>query len=220
MTPLWLDILHMFLTSSLRHQQSSHLAGAPSTGEIKSFFRFLEASFPPRQPQTPEQQQPEQRPVPLAAAADAVLFLAGCAMSPHCGLRISKATRPHSELGETTPVAIDGACHQPQQQQDGWFLFCTSSPGAAPPESLPLESVTLLLTSLHHLIPKCVAPQRLRGFPSLKAILSVSRVTKECHKYGFNGLGFRDFGFRASGLQTYDTSVTLLLLTVWRESRQ
>ncbi|KAL8275332.1 hypothetical protein Esti_000781 [Eimeria stiedai] len=124
-------------------QHPSPLAGGPSRVEVNSFFRFLEALAGSK---------PQQRCVPLSATVDAVLFLAGCAVSSHWTLRISRAAKPSLD-----PQAAGGPTPQQQQQrqQEGnWLLLCTPSGIAAPAEVVPLQAVSSLFTSLHQLLPQ------------------------------------------------------------------
>ncbi|KAL8436016.1 hypothetical protein ACSSS7_002061 [Eimeria intestinalis] len=127
------------------------LAGGPSRVEVNSFFRFLETLAASKPQQQHQQQQPPQRALPLSAAVDAVLFLAGCAVSLQWTLRISRTPEP-----APGPQAEGGPTPQQQQQQreGSWLLLCTPLEIAAPAEAVPLQAVASLFTSLHQLLPQ------------------------------------------------------------------
>ncbi|KAL8429269.1 hypothetical protein Efla_005546 [Eimeria flavescens] len=145
------------LLGSLRAHPTPPLAGGPSRGEVSSFFRFVEAfgALQQQQQQQQQQQMPQQRPIPISAAVDAALFLAGCAVSSQWGLSITRVNgQPLLASGQQEkPKSVGGLQQQPQAHGE-WLLLCSPSGPAAQAEALPLEAVTSLFTSLHHLLPK------------------------------------------------------------------
>lgn len=104
-------------------------------------------STPPHQEHRSQRmQKQQQRTLPNASAAvDAVLFLAGCSVSPHCGLRIS-----HGPVA--TGAGISKQLHQ--QHEGAWLLLYEPSHAASPPDVLQLHAVTSLFVSLQQLVPR------------------------------------------------------------------
>ncbi|OEH76857.1 hypothetical protein cyc_00263 [Cyclospora cayetanensis] len=149
-----------------RSLRASHLENAPSRAQVNSFFTYLmEEPLASVNQQLPPQQHAQRHLLPsLSAAVDGVLFLAGCAVSPQCGVALARIDSvPHSSglfKDPARPLLSSPEApptpQPPQRRLDSqgkWLLLCGTSLAADPPEALPVEALTRLFVSLQQMLP-------------------------------------------------------------------
>ncbi|XP_026194391.1 uncharacterized protein LOC34617464 [Cyclospora cayetanensis] len=150
-----------------RSLRASHLENAPSRAQVNSFFTYLmEEPLASVNQQLPPQQHAQRHLLPsLSAAVDGVLFLAGCAVSPQCGVALARIDSvPHSSglfKDPARPLLSSPEApptpQPPQRRLDSqgkWLLLCGTSLAADPPEALPVEALTRLFVSLQQMLPR------------------------------------------------------------------